>query len=153
MAKQHDEQDQASLKMILWLVYLSLFFSLFIYALVIWVIPAPEEFVPLEIARGNPPKIFIILVLASMALLPILKNLRERMFFGPLGEACYPGSAEARSAYFAMSLTTWIACEVVGVFGFAIHFLTYEPWLATPFVILAAALMGWYRPQMDAAEE
>lgn len=153
MSGPNDQQDQKSLKMILWLVYLSLFFSLFIYALVILVIPAPDDFVPPEIARGNPPKVLIILALAAMALVPVLKSLRERMFFGPLGEECYPGSAEARSAYFTMSLTTWIMCEIVGVFGFAVHFLTYEPWLAMPFVIFAAALMGIYRPQPDVAEE
>lgn len=153
MTDHHDNQDLSSLKMILWLVYLSLFFSLFIYALVILVIPPPEEFVPPEIARGNPPKILVILGFASLALVPILQNLRKRMFFEPLGDECYPGSTEARSAYFTMSLTTWILCELIGVFGFVVHFLAYEPFMAMPFVVLAAVLMGWYRPQTDLAEE
>ncbi len=152
MGGTDENQDERSLKMILWLVWLSLFFSLFIYVLVILVIPPPQEFVPPEIARGNPPKILIILGFAALALVPILRGMRERMFFGPLGEKCHPGSEEAKSAYFTMSLTTWILCELLGVFGFVIHFLTYEPLFAMPFVVLAAVLLALYRPQPAVAE-
>ena len=148
MAEQQEMQDQQSLKMILWLVYLSLFFSLAVFALVIFVIPPPEQFVPPEIARGNPPKILIILALATFALVPVLRSLRNSMYFEPLGEEWQEGSAEASNAYFEMSLTTWILCEVVGVFGFAVHFLTYEPWLALPFVAVAAVMMAVYRPRV-----
>jgi hypothetical protein len=153
VSEQTDNQDRRSLTMMLWLVWLSLSFSLFIYLAVILAIPAPPDFVPSEIARGNPPKILVILAMAAVALVPILLNIRKKMFFEPLGDKCYPGSAEARSAYFTMSLTSWIFCELVGVFGFVVHFLTYEPLIALPFVALAAVLMAVFRPKPELAED
>jgi hypothetical protein len=153
MGGQQDNHDRQSLTMMLWLVWLSLLFSLFIYVAVILVIPAPEKFVPPEIASGRPPKILVILGMAAITLVPILLNIRKRMFFEPLGEKCHPGSEEARSSYFTMSLTSWILCELIGVFGFVIHFLTYQPVLALPFVVLAGVLMVAFRPKPGVAEE
>ena len=106
---------------VLWLVWGALLFSMLIYVVVPVALPPPAEFEPIELAEGNPPKIAVILGGASLILVPLLFRMRDQMFFSPLGDECYPGSPEARGAYFKMSLTSWVMCEVVGVFGFAIY--------------------------------
>jgi hypothetical protein len=137
---------------ILWLVWSALLFSMLIYIFVPVAIPPPPEHQPIEIAQGNPPKIAVILGIASLVLVPLLYRTRDRMFYEPLGEECYPGSAEARAAYFKMSMTTWVMCEVVGVFGFAVYFLTYELLVSVPFTVLGILLLLLFRPDPDAAE-
>ena len=152
MTDQPENHDHQSLTLILWLVWGSLLFSLVVFALTAALIPPPENYAPPEIAQGHPPKILIILVLATASLIPLLLKTRERMFFEPLGDKCFPGSPEARSAYFTMSLTTWVMCEIVGIFGFVLHFLTYEPLMALPFVAVAVVLMVVFRPKPSVAE-
>ncbi len=152
MGDTDDMHDKQGLALILWLVWGSILFSLVIFATMPFVIPAPEGYQPPEIAAGSPPKIVVILALAAALLIPLLIRTRRRMFFEPIGERCQPGSPEAMSAYFTMSLTTWIMCEVVGIFGFAIYFLTYEAVFSLPFIILAAILTASFRPRPDEAE-
>jgi hypothetical protein len=146
----HDQQGTA---LILWLVWGSILFSLAIFATMPFVIPAPQGYQPPEIAAGNPPKILAILALATAVLIPLLTRTRKRMFFEPVGERCRPGTPEARGAYFTMSLTTWVMCEVVGIFGFALYFLTYRAAFALPFIILAAILTVSFRPRPRQAEQ
>lgn len=139
--------------MILWLVWGALLFSMLIYVFVPVSIPPPPEHVPIEIARGNPPKIAIILGIGSLILVPALYRTRDRMFFSPLGDECHPGTSEARAAYFKMSLTTWIMCEVVGVFGFVVYFMTYDLVFSVPFAVLGMLLLLMFRPDPSAAEQ
>ncbi len=145
---QQDPHDPT----ILWLVWGALLFSMLIYVFVPVAIPPPPGHQPIEIAEGNPPKIAVILGIASLVLIPMLYRARDRMFFAPLGDECYPGSTEARAAYFKMSMTTWVMCEVVGVFGFAIYFLTYEVIFAVPFAVLGMVMLLMFRPDPRAAE-
>jgi hypothetical protein len=127
-------------------------FSLVLYGLTPFLIPPPPDHVPPDIAAGQIPVLVVILAVAAIALIPILLGVRKRMFFEPIGQRCQPASAEAKSAYFTMSLTSWIMCEVVGIFGFAIYFLTYELAYALPFVGLAAVLMLLFPPRPHLAE-
>ena len=152
MAQGDQNQDQKGLSLILWLVWGALVLSLFIYGATFLVIPAPADFHPPEIAAGTPPKLVVILSVASVVLIPLLFRVRKKMFFEPLGQECYPGSPEARSAYFTMSLTSWIMCEIVGIFGFAVYFLTYEVAYSIPFVVLGLVLMLMFWPDPGAAE-
>ncbi|MGM0558630.1 MAG: hypothetical protein ACQEVA_19750 [Myxococcota bacterium] len=138
---------------ILWLVWGALLFSMLIYVIVPVAIPPPPGHEPIEIAAGNPPKIAVILGIAAVVLIPLLYRMRDRMFYEPLGEECYPGTSEARAAYFTMSMTTWVMCEVVGVFGFAVYFLTYELLFSVPFAVLGMLLLLLFRPDPDAAEQ
>lgn len=137
---------------VLWLVWGALLFSMLIYIFVPVAIPAPPDHQPIELAEGNPPKIAIILGIASLILIPMLYRLRKRMFYAPLGEDCHPGTTEARAAYFTMSLTSWVMCEVIGVFGFAVYFLTYRLYVSVPFAVLGILLLLMFRPDPDAAE-
>lgn len=148
--QMHDQQGAA---LILWLVWGSILFSLVIFATMPFAIPAPEGHEPIELAAGHPPKILVILALATVALIPLLIRTRNRMFFDPVGERCQPGTPEAMSAYFTMALTTWIMCELVGIFGFAMYFLTYEAAFSLPFIILAAILTVSFRPRPSQAEQ
>lgn len=152
MGGNNNQHDRNSLRMILWLVWISLTFSLLIYAVVPILIPPPPEFTPPEIATGTPPKILVILGLASVVLIPMLFSIRKKMFYDPIGDKCSPGTTEARSAYFTMALTSWIMVELVGVFGFIIYFLTYQLVFAIPFVVLAMILMLIFWPDPEAAE-
>jgi hypothetical protein len=148
MTEQNDSDP-----MVLCLVWGALLFSMLIYVFVPVSIPPPPEHVPIEVAQGNPPKIAVILGIASLILIPTLYRMRDRMFFSPLGEECYPGTVEARAAYFKMSMTTWVMCEVVGVFGFAVYFLTYELVFSVPFAVLGILLLLMFRPDPAAAEQ
>lgn len=152
MGTQNGANDQHGYGLILWLVWGALLFSVFIYALSSLVIPAPEGFEPLDMAAGTPPMIVVILGLGSVALVPILNNVRQRMFFGLLGDDLEPGAEEAHRAYFTMALTTWVMCELVGIFGYVVYFLTYEPLYALPFIALAGLMLLVYRPQPDRAD-
>ena len=138
---------------ILWLVWGTMLFSMVIYTLVPSMIPPPPDHQPMEIARGNPPKIALVLGIASLVLVPMLFSLRSRMFFEPLGEEYQPGTDEAHDAYFTMSLTSWALCEAVGVFGFAVYLLTYTLIWSIPFVILGILLLLIFRPVPELASE
>ena len=145
-------EETESYSMILWLVWGALLFSMLIYMMVPAMIPPPPDHQPMELAEGNPPKLAIILGVASIVLIPMLFSLRKRMFFEPVGEKCAPGSTEAHAAYFTMSLTTWVLCELVGVFGFAVYFLSYSLVWSVPFAVMGMILLLIFRPEPDAAE-
>lgn len=139
-------------KMILWLVWASLFFSLLIIALVSLLIPAPPNFVPSAIASGIFPPILVIFILATLALIPVLQNSRKKMFFD--SASSFETKEKADNAYFTMAMTTWVFCELVGVFGLIMAYLTFEILFSLPFVLVGAVLLAVYRPQpkrVDAA--
>ena len=147
------EDDDPHYDTILWLVWGTMLFSMVIYSLVPAMIPPPSDHEPMELARGNPPKIAMILGVASLILVPMLFSLRSRMFFDPLGEEFQPGSQGAHKAYFTMSLTSWTLCEAVGIFGFATYLLTYTLEWSIPFVILGILLLLIFRPVPELASD
>lgn len=140
MASEEDKQ-------ILWLVWGAMAFSMVIYMVVPVGIGAPVDHELVEIAKGTPPKIALILGVASLALVPALVSMRRRLFFSVVGEEFERGTPEASQAYLRMSMTTWIFCEVVGVFGFAVYFLTYQWASALPFAVFGLALLLVFRPR------
>ncbi|AWV89931.1 hypothetical protein [Bradymonas sediminis] len=147
----HDKgSPDSSATLVLWLVWASMLFSLMVMASVPLIIPPPPGFVPFSIAAGTVPPIVVILAVASAMLIAVLRNARKKRYFDQA--ASYASAEEKDNAYFTMALTTWVICELVGVFGLVIGYLTFEALLALPFLLVAATLLGIYRPKSPAAD-
>lgn len=145
----NNAQDLQGLSATLWLVWGALLFSLFILASVSLLIPPPPEFEPAPLAAGSLPPILIILGGATIALIPLLRDTRQKMFFEQ-AERGFEDKDTAASAFFNMSLTTWVFCELIGVFGLVMTYMTYKLAFSLPFVGVAGVLFALFRPNMNA---
>lgn len=133
--------------LVLWLVWSSLMFSQFIFASVPVLIPAPPDYQAPALATGSPAAITLILGVVALIVLGALRMGRNKMYFDAARTSGFATREAARDAYFSMAMTSWVFCELIGIFGLMIAYLTYDSAQSLPFMGLAALAFVIFRPR------
>lgn len=138
--------------LVLWLVWCSLVFSQVIFASVPVLIPAPPDYQAPAIAVGSAAPITVLLGALALVVLAALRMGRKKMYFDAAHTSGFDTDEAARDAYFSMAMTSWVFCELIGIFGLVIAYLTYDSAQSLPFMGLAVLAFVLFRPRaLDAA--
>jgi hypothetical protein len=127
--------------MTIYILWGALTSSIFIYAALTFILQAPEDHQPDELAETLP----LILTIVAAAQAPAIIFLRKFTFWDPFkrGEIADNDLAQR---FMTTSIVTWAICESVAIYGLVLYMLTYEQPKAIPFFAASFALMLIFAP-------